>query len=110
MEGSGPQAARRGRPRLPQFAGLDVRQGTFSVGLTWVSPSSFWVSPLAEVAYDFESNEWAFNYEIFVGKMFSSGLGLSVSYFDYELLDPASGAGLGKTGDRHLGVSLFYAF
>lgn len=48
----------------PTFAGLDVRQGTLSVGLTWVSSSAFWVAPLVEYARDFEENEGAVNYEV----------------------------------------------
>jgi hypothetical protein len=91
-------------------AGVDIRLGTASIGLTFVSFNGFWVAPLVELARDFEAGELAFNYDIIVGKMFSSGLGVSVWYFDYELLDPVTGAGRGRAGDRQIAVNLHVTF
>ena len=91
-------------------ADVDIRLGTVSVGLTFVSFNGFWVGPLVEFVRDFDTDETAVNYDIIVGKEFSSGLGVSVQYFDFELLNPATGAGVGKTGDRLIAVNLHLTF
>ena len=91
-------------------AGVLVRIGSASIGLTFVSFSGFWIAPLVEFARDFHTNKNFVNFDITMGKMFSSGLGVSVTYLDYELRDVFTGAGLRRTGDREIAFQLHVTF
>lgn len=90
--------------------GVDLRLAFAEVGFSFVAINGFWTSYYPQFIRDLESDEWAVNHRLAVGKMLSNTVGVS---FDYSFIERFSfGSNLpAESGfDEQLELNVHFTF
>jgi hypothetical protein len=91
-------------------ADTDLRIAFAELGLGYVSLKGFWTSYFPSFSFDLESDSWAVNHRLAIGKMFSRNLGLSADYTFIERFNFGSDLP-GESGfDQQIEISFHFAF
>ena len=80
------------------------------VGITWIGKKGAWAGFYPAYLRDFEADDSHINYGFDVGKVFSSGLGLSIRYDDVEFFIPGSIPSEQDQFDQIITVNLHLVF
>lgn len=91
-------------------AGTDLRIAFAETGFGFVAFNGFWASYFPNFSFDVESDDWAINHRLAIGKMLSKNFGLSVDYTYIERFNFGSNLP-GESGfDRQIDLNVHFAF
>jgi hypothetical protein len=92
------------------IAGTDLRLVYGELGVSFVAFNGFWSSYFPQFVRDLESDEWAVNHRLAVGKMLSTRFGLSIDYSFIERFNFGSDLH-GQSGfDEQVELRMHFAF
>jgi hypothetical protein len=92
------------------IAGTDLRLAYGELGVSFVAFNGFWSSYFPKFVRDLESDEWAVNHRLGVGKMLSTRFGLSIDYSFIERFNFGSDLPAQSGFDELIELRMHYAF
>ena len=91
-------------------AGTELRIAFAETGLGFVAFNGFWASYFPSFAFDMETDDWAINHRLAIGKMLSTNFGLSLDYTFVERFHFGSDLPDDSGFDRQIEFNVHFAF
>jgi len=91
-------------------AGTDLRLVTAELGLSFVAFNGFWTSYFPQFVRDLETDEWAVNHRLGIGKMLSRTFGVSLDYRSVERFSFGSDAPVDEGFDSQIEANIHFTF